>query len=327
MIERIRLGLLNNKNFSSKLSSNKKVKHIKFLPLKTNIKLITQENKINKINKFNKFNKLYKLNKVEKLSENNYINSKNDEIWKHIFNEINYDGKSDITITAEQIKKCKNTWSGKNNQFEPRLLCKQDCDLDRPKIFKDNNLFIIPVKNGEYLLTNNSIYFKLTYTKTKIIKIKKNTNSMLLTIGNSETSLIDNLRYSGLFEKKQYLKEPILFGSLLNGRHRCNFNTQLENKSIEIHGVQYETDACYESENKILLLEAKSINNIDSFNIRQLYYPYRTIYDVVKDKKEILSLFINKDSNNVIHIWKFIFTNPFVMTSIQNIGYNTYIFD
>ena len=116
-------------------------------------------------------------------------------------------------------------------------------------------------------------------------------------------------------------------GPLLNGRHRCSFATKIGNKDIQIEGSQYETDSCYESENKILLIEGKSVNNIDSFNIRQLYYPYRTIYDKVKDKKEIISLFINKDKNNVIHIWKFVFENPLVMTSIKNISYHTYQFD
>ena len=255
------------------------------------------------------------------------IGIKKDNVWKHIFNEIKYDGTKDICITAEQIKKCKKSWKGENCQFEPRLLCKQDCDDDRPQIFKDNNLCIISIKNGEYLLTKNNIYFKLPYHKTKTIEIEKNDDSLLLSIGNSETSLIDNLRYSGLFEKKQYLGETILFGPLLNGRHRCSFVTKIGNKEISIDGSQYETDSCYESKNKILLIEGKSVNNIESFNIRQLYYPYRTIYEKVKGIKEIISLFINKDKNNIIHIWKFEFENPLIMTSIKCISYNTYEFD
>ena len=258
------------------------------------------------------------------IKEDNY---KNNQIWKHIFQEIKYNGNSDIKITADQIKNCGKTWKGKNNQFEPRLLCKQDSETDKPQIFKDYNINIISIKNGEYLLTKNSIYFNLTYPKTKLIEIKKNDNSLLLNIGNSESSLIDNLRYSGLFEKKQYLDENIIFGPLLNGRHRCSFGTTIGNKTIEICGSQYETDACYESQNKILLIECKTINLIESFNIRQLYYPYRTIYDKLKGKKEIITLFINKDNKDKIHIWKFIFDNPLEMTSIKNTIYNVYIFD
>ena len=50
---------------------------------------------------------------------------------------------------------------------------------------------------------------------------------------------------------------------------------------------QFETYAYYESENKIILIECKCKNNIEIFNIRQIYYLYRTIYDIVGDKKEI----------------------------------------
>lgn len=274
----------------------------------------------------NNIKTLQKLDINKEDNENLIIGLNNNNVWKHIFEQIKYDGSSDTIISATQIKECKKSWKGDECQFEPRLLCKQDCDEDRPQIFKNYNLCIISVKNGDYLLTKNYIYFRLPYNETKIIEIKKNNDSLLLNIGNSETSLIDNLRYSGLFERNQYLNEPILYGSLLNGRHRCKFNTTIGNKSVKIIGSQYETDSCYESKNKILLIEGKSINNIKSFNIRQLYFPYRTIYDKVKDKKEILCLFINKDKNNIIHIWKFQFENPLIMTGIKNIGYDTYKF-
>lgn len=248
----------------------------------------------------------------------------NDQIWSHIFNYIDYDGQAEQIITAIDIKKSGKTWKGKSNQFEPRLLCKQDTDNERPSIFKKNNLCILSIKNGEYLLTKSYIYCKLIYQIKKTILIKKNISSVLLNIGNSECSLIDNLRYSGLFETEEYLNEPILFGSLLNGRHRCSFTTKLGDKEVNISGSQYETDSCYESKNKILLIEGKGQDNINSFNIRQLYYPYRTIYNAIKNTKEILSLFINKNKDNSIHIWKVEFTNPLEMTSIKIIEYNKY---
>jgi hypothetical protein len=265
--------------------------------------------------------------KTENKIENNTKNNTKNEIWKHIFAEKKYNGIKEIIITAEEIKNCGKTWKGINNQFEPRLLCKQDCDDNRPQIFKDYCIYIISIKNGEYLITKNSIYFNLKYQNIKIIEIKKNNESLLLNIGNSESSLIDNLRYSGLFENKKYLEEPILYGSLLGGRHRCSFKTKIGTQEIEINGSQYETDACYESKNKILLIECKSINDISSFNIRQLYYPYRTIYDNTNGIKKIMTLFINKDKNNHIHIWKFEFENPLEMTSLKNTGYNIYKFD
>lgn len=246
--------------------------------------------------------------------------------WESILNFINYDGIGDIIITAEQIKEAGKLNKHIKSQFEPRLLCKQDTEDGRPEIFKKYELFIIAIKNGTYLLTKNNIYISNIYDNLILpMELKKNTESLLLNIGNSETSMLDNLRYSGLFETELYLGEEIKFGSLLNGRHRCSFETIIGEKKISIEGVQYETDACYESQNKILLIECKSIPST-SFNIRQLYFPYRSIYDSVGDKKEIISLFITKDKKNIVHIWKYIFEKPHVMTSINCVGYNKYKF-
>jgi hypothetical protein len=82
---------------------------------------------------------------------------------------------------------------------------------------------------------------------------------------------------------------------------------KLGNNIINIKGVQYEIDSCFESENKILIIEGKSSNKkICSFNIKQLYFPFRAINEKNKDKKEIISLFVH-NLNDKIHIWKYSF--------------------
>ena len=43
----------------------------------------------------------------------------------HIIKTCKIDlSKQKSLITANTIKECKKTWKGKENQFEPRLLCK-----------------------------------------------------------------------------------------------------------------------------------------------------------------------------------------------------------
>ena len=253
--------------------------------------------------------------------------SEKNNVWMHIFEQVKYDLLEDKIISATDIKNAGKNWNGKSNQFEPRLLCKQDSDEDRPEIFKKNNLCIISIKNGDYLLTKNNIYFPLSYHgEGEIRLLRKNNNSLILNIGNSESSLLDNLRYSGVFETEDFLNEPILFGPLLSGRHRCSFNTTIGTKEVSVDGSQYETDACYESENKVLLIECKAKNKMESFNIRQLYYPYKAIYDKVVNKKQIIPLFINKNKDDTIHVWKFQFMNPNVLTSLQQIDYKVYKF-
>jgi hypothetical protein len=263
-------------------------------------------------------------------SANAEISTRNhNEEWLHIFeaNNINPLTLSQIIIKSKDIKNCRSTWKGKSNQFEPRLLTKIDSLDDIPDIFKFYGLNIISITNDSYLLTRGTVYESLNYDETVEVQlIRRNVGSLVLGIGQSESSVIDNLRYCGVFESSTYLNEPIKFGQLLSGRHRCSFETRLQNEAITIRGVQYETDGCYESENKILLIEGKS-KPLKSFNVRQLYFPYRTIYDHVKGKKEIIPIFIATDTKTkIFDIWKFAFEDPLVMSSIKCVAYNKYKF-
>lgn len=247
------------------------------------------------------------------------------EPWEHILLYINYKGQSECTVTAKQIKECGKTWKGAASQFEPRLLAYQTSANARPKIFKTHGLSMLPIENGTYLLSKETIYKQLDYIGTEVTTIKRDASSLILNIGNSETSLIDNLRYSGVFERSEILGEKITHGPLLNGRHRCTMEMKIGTKSLTINGVQYETDGCYESPNKVLLIEGKSSPTmIDSFNIRQLYFPFREILKVAS-KKEIVSLFIH-DYKGVIHIWKYSFTNYNQFDSIRLDGHYMYKF-
>lgn len=252
------------------------------------------------------------------------LTEKQKSIWEHILQEINYKPEDDKTyITSDQIKKCKSSWKGKDNQFEPRLLCKQDSEEKRPEIFKKYKICILSVKNGTYLLTKENIYLSLPKFNSPPKKIKIISDSLLLKIGDSETSMLDNLNYNGILE--EILQEKGIKGPFLGGRHRCKFKTVLGNQEIEIDGSQYETDGCYETKEQICLVEAKSIP-VESFNIRQLYFPFRSVYDVVKDKKKISALFVFKDKNSIIHIYNYKWNNPKSMMDIVLDSYYCYIF-
>jgi hypothetical protein len=248
------------------------------------------------------------------------------EPWAHILASKNYTGQDTFLIQANDIKKAKSTWTGAQSQFEPRLLAYMSSSSQRPTIFQEKGLYLLPVRNGTYLLTKTNIYKQLTYTATTPTPISKDTSSLILRMGESETSLIDNLRYSKVFERPDFLNEPITHGPLLNGRHRCDFDMNLGGSPTEVRGVQFEVDSCYESQHKILLIEGKSgPKAFDSFNIRQLYYPYRAIRQAIGTSKEIVCLFIHK-LGNTIHIWKYAFPDSSNMNSIVELGHYTFQF-
>ena len=244
-------------------------------------------------------------------------------IWEHLLATIKYDPLKYIQyITSKQIKCAQISWTGKKNQFEPRLLCKMDTSESRPDIFKKNNICILSVKNGKYALIKENIYIPLLAYHSVENQIIKTCDSLILDIGDSETSMLDKLYYNNVLS--EIIGEPIKYGPLLGGRHRCSFETQLGTELVTISGSQYETDGCYETENYVCIVEAKSIL-CKNFNIRQLYYPYREVYKKVNGQKQIISLFIYKDAMNVIHIYKFEWPDFKVMLGIKCNGYYRYI--
>jgi hypothetical protein len=250
---------------------------------------------------------------------------KDKDIWTHIlqFNNIELNKHLSL-ITSKQIKNSNKTWTGKKNQFEPRLLCKMDSSHSRPKIFIDNNICMFSIKNGTYALIKEDIYVKLKKYVSVPNIIKKKNNSIILDIGNSETSMLDKLYYNNILD--DIIGEKIEFGPLLGGRHRCNFKTIIGSESINIKGSQYETDGCYETENYVCIVEAKS-GECDDFNIRQLYYPFREVYKKVGETKIIICLFIYKDKKNIIHIHKFKWNNYEKMLDIEDIDYYQYYYN
>jgi hypothetical protein len=248
------------------------------------------------------------------------------ELWNHRLNRLNYDLNGDIEVDGKFIKSCRESWTGRSNQFEPRLLCYQPFGDERPLVFKTNGLCILPIKNGNYLITKKNIYKSLDYENIEPVLIQRDMSSVVLSIGDSETSCIDNMRYSGVFERPELLNEPITHGPLLNGRHRITTDIVLGGEQIHISGVQFETDSCYESANKILIIEGKSEKApIDSFNIRQLYFPMREISRMNTANKEIVCVFVHNYNGN-IHVWKYSFSNITHMDSIVLDGHYVYKF-
>ncbi len=241
--------------------------------------------------------------------------------WLHILECVKYNSE-DITIRADDIKKAKETWTGGANQFEPRLLTYYSSSIDRPLSLRNKNLYILPIENGTYVLMRNNIYYSLKYEHDSAIPVQKDKSSLILNIGDSEMSALDNLRYSGVFERPEILGNAITHGPLLGGRHRTHtFSFQLGTSSFNVKGVQFEIDACYETSTQVLIIECKHGKKpLDSFNIRQLYYPYRVIMNKVGTSKKIICGFIHM-LNNVAHIWLFEFSELERMDSIRQIGY------
>jgi hypothetical protein len=158
-------------------------------------------------------------------------------------------------------------------------------------------------------------------------------NNILISIRQGTLKLVENKNHSIMFSNvdtvyglmntlsinKIYddiLEENIEYGPIKGTYNAADF----ENNQIQSETGSY---ICYESKTKICIVEAK-MKPYEDFNIRQLYYPYRALYDVVGNDKEIFCLYIFKDRYNIIHIYKFEWKNYRNMLDVSNTGFYKY---
>jgi predicted transcriptional regulator len=230
------------------------------------------------------------------------------ELWEDIFKD--YDIITEIEkvgffkITADQIRKYK----------EPRLMAKFDFSRQLPAVFKTNNLGILPIKNGEYIIGKYNLFKKLP-TNIDDIEIKKMSFPKFIeTIDPdniySESNALNVAQISGMFEDA-FGDE---FYETIQGKMRTsNFSFLINNNEIDVEGAAIEIDGGYEGKDKVILTEAK--NQLpEDFVIRQLYYPYR--YWKGKINKEIIPVFFTYE-NGIYTLFEYKFENIKDYNSIE----------
>ena len=235
------------------------------------------------------------------------------QLWEEIFadynilDEIKENGY--FKITADQIRVYK----------EPRLMAKFDFSKQLPKIFKENDLGILPIRNGEYVIGKFNLFENIKNTKYEEINIKKvELPSFIETIDPdniySESNALNVASLSGMF--KDAFDEELY--ETIQGKMRTNTfdfiisSNKVEN-NIEVNGAAIEIDGGYESKSKVVLVEAKN-SMPEDFVIRQLYYPYRHWKDKVT--KEIVPVFFAYD-NGVYNMFIYSFEDLYNYNSLK----------
>jgi len=242
----------------------------------------------------------------------------NNDSWEKIFKDYNilaHDfSKSYFPISAEQIKKSCSEFK-KTTQREVRCLCKQDTRKSRPVIFQENDLFILPIKNGHYAILKGEGYVDIP----KILPPIKNYNSVLdfhldsSVVGDSEMQYLDFAYASSLI--RTFMEDKTLLLTIRGRKYTPSFSFTVNGIDINTESVQTEVDAGYEGKNKIVLIEAKNTTAKDTI-IRQLYYPYRQWQ--TQTKKEVIPVFFERNKKNkTFNIWEYKFDDPNNYNSIK----------
>lgn len=225
-------------------------------------------------------------------------------------------------ITADQIKEVK----------EPRLMVKHDHSSDRPKVFIDNNLSILPLTRGTYRIGNMALYHsfnegnKLDFSSENAILVSKPTLETLdFDNITSEAIAINAICASGILSN--FLSEEDLV-STVNGRMKTGiFNFKVKSLipgrqpyTVPVNNSQMEIDGGYEGSHSLCLLEAKNSLRAD-FLVRQLYYPFRSWQSRVT--KKVRPVFLSY-SEGVYHLMEYQFDTLDDYSSLHLVNYQKY---
>lgn len=257
-------------------------------------------------------------------------NNKNDEAWNSLFKKYNIlscleNEDHRFVITADDVREFR----------EPRLMAKFDHASSLPSIFADNNLSILPISRGEYVIAPYDTFHSLEndYSSNRIIQLSLPDN--LQSITNDISSVISESIALNIASAAGILSDffeircsennfliPTVSGRMGSGSFSFYIKNikNGSNNTINVNNAQIEIDAAYESCEFLAIFEAKR-NLYDDFIIRQLYYPYR----VWKDKitKDIKPIFLTY-SNGIFHLREYSFEDPLNYNSIKLIKEKRY---
>lgn len=229
--------------------------------------------------------------------------------WQRIFDELNlYEhdfDNSPAVITAAQIKQACQNFTRVADK-EVRILCKQDSRRDRPQIFVERNLFILPKQNGSYYIVKGEGYIDIPDITTDIIDYHSVLDFELQSsrLGNSEMQHVDFAYANSLI--RTFMNDPSLVLTIRGRKYSPVFTCCVGGFGLEISSIQTEVDAGYEGRDSIVLVEAKNSATIDTI-IRQIYFPFRQWAAQIQDKS-IYTLFFEKrllQGELIYYIWQF----------------------
>ena len=238
--------------------------------------------------------------------------------WEAIFKEYEmdkHDWRNPFFLTAPQIKAaCQHL--KETGEREVRSLCAQVNREKRPDLFKQLGLFILPVKNGSYIIIKGEGYVDIPPIKeeAKIYESKLGFRPITFSVGNSEMQHVDYAYAVSMV--RDFMEDDSLRLTIRGRKFTPEFSFRVGQFNITAKSVQTEVDAGYEGFDCIVLLEAKNSETTNTI-IRQLYYPYRQWKIRTKNAKPISTVFFEKRGKDEYHFWEFVFDDEEDYNSIR----------
>lgn len=246
--------------------------------------------------------------------------SLNDKAWEKLFSDYDIlrqiEREGFFQISARQIKEVR----------EPRLMAKFDHTVNLPQIFSDNNLSILPITRGDYVISHFDAYHKFESGDSAITNVSLPRFLQSLDGRNiqSETIALNAAVAAGIMA--DFLGEEKLVATVSGRMGSGVFDFSINNlltgtpSNIRVNNSQIEIDAAYEGVRSLALFEAKRDLSED-FLVRQLYYPYRTWQSRIT--KPVRPLFLVY-SNGIYRLYEYEFTNLYSYSSISLVRQKNY---
>jgi len=208
---------------------------------------------------------------------------------------------------------------------EARLMAKFDQSIQLPNVFQHNNLSILPISRGEYIIGNFKTYEKIIYQKTKPKRVSiPNLETLDYTNLYSEASALLFAYNSGIIQDVLDSKDIFytVNGRMSSGCFDYYIDSKGTSKNIIVQNAQVEIDAGYEYANGFCIIEAKNIA-VEEILVRQLYYPFRLWTG--KISKPVIPLLMIY-SNDIFHFFQYNFKDINNYNSLELISYKSYTF-
>lgn len=229
--------------------------------------------------------------------------SLNDIAWERLFSKYNIlnhiADNGQFQISATQIKEFR----------EPRLMAKFDHTINLPKIFADNQLAILPITRGDYVISHFEAYHKFEDDNTPVTRVSLPTYIQSIDSNNipSEAIALNCAVAAGIVA--EFLQDEDLVSTVSGRMGSGTFSFNIANSNtntpfqINVNNSQIEIDAAYEGVRGLALFEAKRDLSED-FLVRQLYYPFRVWQSRVT--KQVRPLFMVY-SNGIYRLYEYAF--------------------
>lgn len=240
----------------------------------------------------------------------------NDAAWKAIADTYGLEkhnfNHGPFLLVAEQIKKATAHFT-KTNEREVRILCKQDSREDRPAIFKQHGLFLLPTKNGAYAVLKGEGYVDIPPIRNVTVVYQSTLDFKLETssVGDSEMQHLDFAYASSLI--RTFTADPSLVLTIRGRKFTPRFTFRVGSQQLNVESVQTEVDAGYEGRTQVVLVEAKSVGSSNTI-IRQMFYPFRQWQ--AHTTKPVLTVFFQRDATGY-SLWEFRFKDVNDYNSIE----------